>query len=459
MRLMNSWVDRMSLGILALLVTGVMGVGARGETLNEALVSAYLNNPTLLVERASLRSTDEQVPRALSGWRPTVWVTTEIGKADVETESAFFSSGEMRSPATIALTIIQPLFRGGRTVAETRRAKNLVMASRARLVETEQNVLLQVASAYMNVLRDQQVFNLAINNEQRLRRQLKAAQDRFEVGEVTRTDVAQAEARVSNAIAERVRGRSDLINSRASYLNVTGSLPENLTPPSPLTGLPESELASREIATEENPLILRALYIEYAARADIDVRMAVLLPTIELNGEISRNEDTSSRGSLTTRKQITASMTIPLYQSGAEHSDVRAAREVASQRRIEIEQNRRAVLENVTKSWESLLTARAQIVAFRDAVRAAGIALDGVEQEAVVGSRTILDVLDAEQELFNVRIDLVRAERDNVVASYFLKAAIGRLSVVALGLDVPIYDETRYYNAVRDKAWGFWKVE
>ncbi|MDK1020670.1 MAG: TolC family outer membrane protein [Candidatus Hydrogenedentes bacterium] len=456
---MNSWVNRMSLGILALLITGVMGVGARGETLNEALVSAYLNNPTLLVERASLRSTDERVPRALSGWRPTVWVTTEIGKADVETESTAFSAGENRTPSTLSLTIIQPLFRGGRTVAETRRAKNLVMADRARLVETEQNVLLQVASAYMNVLRDQQVLELAINNEQRLRRQLQAAQDRFEVGEVTRTDVAQAEARVSNAIAEQVRGKSDLIVARAAYLNVTGSLPENLTPPPPLNDLPESELASREIATKESPVILRALYIERAARADIDARMAVLLPTVELNGEISRKEDTSSRGSLITRTQIIASMTIPLYQSGAEHSDVRAAREVASQRRIEIEQNRRAVLENVTQSWESLLTARAQIVAFRDAVRAAGIALDGVEQEAVVGSRTILDVLDAEQELFNVRIDLVRAERDNVVASYSLKAAIGRLSVVALGLDVPIYDETRYYKAVRDKAWGFWKVE
>ena len=139
--------------------------------------------------------------------------------------------------------------------------------------------------------------------------------------------------------------------------------------------------------------------------------------------------------------------------------DVRAARELASQRRVEIELSRRNVLENVTRSWESLLTAVAQITAFKDAVRAAGIALDGVEQEAVVGSRTILDVLDAEQELFDVRVDLVRAERDNVVASYFLQAAIGRLSVSNLGLDVPIYDETLHYKAVRDKFWGFGKVE
>lgn len=443
-------------GALALLV---IAAEARGETLAEAMVAAYLNNPDLLVERASLRASDEQVPRALSGWRPTIRVTGEIGKADVETETAFFSSNEIRTPARVALILTQPLYRGGLTTAETRRAENLVLADRARLVAAEQNVLLRVTSAYMNVLRDQEVLNLAVNNEKRLRRQLQAARDRFEVGEVTRTDVAQAEARVSNAVAERVRGESDLITSRAAYLKATGFLPENLTPPPPLTGMPESELASREAATRESPVILRAVYIERAARNDIDVRMAALLPTIDLNGELSRSEDSSSRNSLTTRQQISASITVPLYQSGSEHSDVRAAREVASQRRIEIEQNRRAVLENVTQSWENLLTAQAEIAAFRDAVRAAAIALDGVEQEAAVGSRTTLDVLDAEQELFDVRVELVRAERDNVVASYSLQASMGRLSVSSLGLEVRLYDEKIHYNEVRDKAWGFGEVE
>ena len=453
---MTPWFKGMSVGLLALVV---LAAEAGSETLDQALAAAYLNNPILLGERVSLRSTDEQVPRALSGWRPTVRVTADIGKADVDSESAVSSSNEVRTPASVALKLTQPLFRGGLTVAQTRNAENLVLADRARLVETEQSVLLSVVGAYMDVLRDLEVLDLAVNNEQRLRRQLQATRDRFEVGEVTRTDVAQAEARVSNSIAERVRSKSDLVVSRAAYLNTTGSLPENLTPPPPLTGQPESELASREIATKHSPVILRALYIERAARADIDIRMAALLPTIELSGEFSRNEDSSSRGSLTTRREITASMTIPLYQSGAEHSDVRAARELASQRRIEIEQSRRAVLENVTRTWEDLLTARAQIAAFRDAVRAAEIALDGVEQEAAVGSRTTLDVLDAEQELFDVRVDLVGAERDHVVASYSLQAAIGRLSVRNLGLDVPVYDEKRHYNEVRDKVWGFGKAE
>ncbi|MFP6728793.1 MAG: TolC family outer membrane protein [Alphaproteobacteria bacterium] len=457
---MNRWLNRMLSGMLAVpLAVLVVAVEVRAETLNEAFIAAYQNNPTLLVARAALRATDEQVPRALSGWRPTVIVISEFGKAEVETETAFFSSDEVRTPASVALSIIQPVFSGGLTVAETRRAEYTVLADRAQLRETEQTVLLRVAAAYLDVVREQQVLNLAINNEERLKRQLQAARDRFEVGEVTRTDVAQAEARVSNAAAERVSSKSNLNSSRAAYLSATGFLPVDLTTPLALTGLPGSELGSREIATKENPIIWRALYVERAARANIDARMAVLLPTVDLNGEISRNEDTSSRGSLTTRSQITATVTIPLYQSGSEHSDVRAARELASQRRIEIELNRRSVLENVTRSWESRLTAGAQIIAFKDAVRAAEIALDGVEQEAVVGSRTILDVLDAEQELFDVRVDLVRAERDYVVAGYFLKAAIGRLSVSKLGLDVPIYDEIRHYNLVRDKFWGFGDVE
>ena len=453
---MNPWVCRMALGILALFV---MATEARSETLSEALIAAYVNNPTLLGERASLRSTDEQVPRALSGWRPTVTLTGEAGASRVDSQSGFFGASQNRNLRAIRGTLTQPLYRGGRTVATTSRAENLVMADRAKLIDTEQAVLREVVSAYMNVLRDREVLNLAINNEERLRRQLQAARDRFEVGEVTRTDVAQAEARVSNAVAERVTTESNLVASRAAYLNVTGSLPANLSQPPPLNNLPESELQSREIATKESPEILRALYIERAARDDIAVQFGVLLPTLDLNGELRRTEDGSSRDSLSNSASITARLTVPLYQSGSEHSDVRAAREVASQRRIEIEQTRRSVLENVTQSWENLLTARARITAFRDAVRAAEIALDGVEQEAAVGSRTTLDVLDAEQELFDVRVDLVSAERDNVVASYFLQAAIGRLSVANLGLNVPIYDETRHYNEVRDKAWGYGEVD
>jgi TolC family type I secretion outer membrane protein len=306
----------------------------------------------------------------------------------------------------------------------------------------------------MDVMRDQAVLKLAKNNEQRLRRQLEAAQDRFDVGEVTRTDVAQAEARVANAVAERVGAAAELTAARAAYLNVVGSLPGQLRSPPTLAYLPATEREAREIAVEHNPTIRRAVFIERAARADIAVQFGVLLPRLELTAEMSRTEDASSRDSLITRNEISAQLTVPLYQSGSEHSRVRATREVASQRRIEIEEARRSVLETTTLWWEMLVTARAQIVAFREAVRAAEIALDGVEQEAEVGSRTTLDVLDAEQELFLVRIDLVRAEHDDVVASYTLEAVIGRLTAARLGLPVQTYDPTSHYLAVRDLIWG-----
>ena len=446
-------VKRLWFGIAALLMA-VSIRGAAGETLAEAMAVAYLDNPTLASARAALRATDEQVPEALSGWRPTVTVTGELGKADVESESGFFGADEVRTPRSIQLDITQPLYRGGRTVAETSRTENQVRADRARLIEVEQNVLLRVATAYMDVMRDQAVLKLAINNEQRLRRQLEAARDRFEVGEVTRTDVAQAEARVSNAVAERVRGEADLINGRASYLSVVGSLPGQLSSPPALANLPGTELEARNVAIEESPTIQRAIHLERAARDDIAVRFGVLLPSLNLTALFNHVEDSASKGSLTERNEITARLTVPLYQSGSEHALVRAAREVASQRRIEIEVSRRAVLENVTLWWENLVTARAQIEAFRDGVRAAEIALDGVEQEAAVGSRTTLDVLDAEQELFDIQVDLVRAEHDDVVASYALEAAIGRLTAENLSLPTQIYDPTRHYDEVRDKFWG-----
>ncbi|MFQ5959338.1 MAG: TolC family outer membrane protein, partial [Alphaproteobacteria bacterium] len=306
------------LGLLAL-IAGVtaMAPGVVGETLEEAMVTAYASNPTLLAQRAALRATDEGVSQALSGWRPTLSATGEIGKQDVTTESGFFTSDDVRTPETYSLNLSQPIFRGWRTVAETAEAENLVRADRAQLAEVEQDVLLQTATAYMDVLRDQAVLELAINNEQRLRRQLEAAQDRFDVGEVTRTDVAQAEARLSNAIADRIRARSDLTSARATYLNVVGVLPGKLSPPPDMVGLPDAERDAHEIAAEENPTILRAVYAERAARQEVRGAVGGLLPEVSLDADLRRAEDQASRGSLTESASLSARITIPLYQAGS----------------------------------------------------------------------------------------------------------------------------------------------
>ena len=439
----------------AILVIGSLHHSLHAETLWGALAMAYSGNPTLLAARASLRALDEEVPRALSGWRPTVTFTGETGKARVDTESGFFSSKDTRTPKSYVLNLTQPLFRGGRTVEGARRAENLVLAGRERLRTTEQEVLQQAVAAYMDVLRGQAVVELDRGNERVLRRQLQATQDRFEVGELTRTDIAQSEARLSRATSERVRAEGELIASRANYKRVIGVAPGVLEPAPPLSDLPATEEQALAVAEAESPDLLAPRFEEQAARHAVRATAGNLLPTLSLNGELSRLEDASTRDSVSERARIIARVTVPLYQSGAEWSQVRQARQTLSQRRLQVDESRRAVTEQVTRAWEALLTARARIRSDKDQVRANQIALEGVREEASVGARTILDVLDAEQELLDARVSLVRTERDEYVAGFELRQAVGRLSARRLALQVELYDPSAHYKAVRNKWLGF----
>ncbi|MBT3925895.1 MAG: TolC family outer membrane protein [Rhodospirillaceae bacterium] len=428
------------------------------ESLEQALISAYQNNPTLLAERAALRATDEGVASALSGWRPTVQIDGDAGFAETETTTV---SGGLTSktesslqPRSFSFSITEPLYRGGRTIAETSSAKNLVDAGRATLALAEQSILLDGVTAYMDVLRTQSVVELNRHNERVVARQHQAAQDRFEVGEVTRTDVAQAEARVAQAKADRISAEGDLISARATYRQVIGDLPGKLAWPAALAGVPASEREALQTANVANPSIIGADYAELSARDDIDVALSDLLPQVSLSAGYDRQYDVSSATEQADSLSLSAIVTVPLYQSGAEHASVRRSKQIASQRRLEFEEARRAVLEEVTRAWEALITAQAKIAAFESQVRAAELALEGVEQEVLVGLRTTLDVLDAEQELFTARVNLVGAERDAVVSSYWVKSTVGELTAAALGLPVESYDADAHYRAVGGKWFG-----
>ena len=431
---------------------------AFAESLVEALASAYQNNPTLLAERASLRATDEGVASALSGWRPTVQIDGDAGFSESETTSV--TSGfttttkDSRQPRSFSFTITEPLYRGGRTEAETLSAENLVDAGRAGLAVTEQRVLLDAVTAYMDVLRNKTVVQLNRNNERVVERQLQAARDRFEVGEVTRTDVAQAEARAAQAKADRIGAEGNLISSRATYRQFIGDLPGKLEWPARIGGVPANERDALQAASTANPTIVSANFAELSARDDIDVAISDLLPQVSLRGAYDRSFDVSAFTEELDSLSLSAVVTVPLYQSGAVHSAVRRSKQIASQRRLEYEEARRAVFEEVTRAWESLITAQAQISAFQAQVRAAELALEGVEQETIVGLRTTLDVLDAEQEVFAAGVNLVSAERDAVVSSYWVKATIGELTAVALELPVERYDADAHYRSVRDKWFG-----
>jgi TolC family type I secretion outer membrane protein len=448
----------------ALMLALVAPGAAWSMTIDEALSLAYNNNPTLLSQRAALRATDELVPQALSNYRPTITGSASYGRQWVNSQNnALTGNGTAASnPGTAGVTLQQPLFRGGRTIAQTQQAENTVLAARAQLLTAEQTVLFNAATAYLNVLRDQAVVDLNINNEQVLRRQLQATRDRFNVGEVTRTDVSQAEASLSTATAGRVAAEGTLAASRANFVNVIGVMPENITFPTKPLDLPKSVQEATNIAAERNPNVIAALYNERAARYGVDLVEGELLPTLSLNGTFARQVDQLSAASAGTLNRdnsanaasITAQLSVPLYEAGSVTSRVRAAKQTVSQRRQDVLTQRRSAIENATRAYNNLLSTRAQIVSFQAAVRANTIALDGVRQENLAGLRTVLDVLDAEQALLGSRVSLVSAQRDATLAQYDVRQAVGLLTAADLKLQVDTYNVENHYNDVRNKIWG-----
>lgn len=440
----------------ALLLAALMPGSADALTMQEALARAYEANPELQSERAALRGTDEAVPQALSGWRPEVSVSGSIGRTEVESKfnEASSRTENSLSPRSTSLDVSQPLYRGGRTTAATDRAKAEVQAARARLVSVEQSVLLRVASAYVNVVRDQAVVELNDNNQQVLSRQLEAAQDRFRVGEVTRTDVSQAESRLERARADRAAAQGDLETSRANFQRLVGASPESLEVADPLDELPGSKDEAITLAARRNPDVVAAEFDRLAADKQVGEVRGELLPTISLDGSLERSDEATNTGSEREELSVLLNVTVPLYQQGSVYSRTREARQVLQQALAEVDNQRRVAVENATQSWETLVASRAEIVARRAQVKSAELALEGVEREQQVGSRTVLDVLDAEQELLDARVNLVRAERDLVVASYQVKAAAGQLTATDLGLPVTLYDFDAHYRSVRNQWWG-----
>ena len=427
---------------------------ASAQTLAEALAAAYSSNPTLGASRAELRSVNERVPQALSNWRPDLRITGSAGKQRIESESSFFSNQEATTPADVAATLSQPLYRGGRTTAGTQRAENEVLSQRAVLHSVEQSVLLRGATAYMDVWRDQAVLRLNVSNEQVLQRQLEASRDRFSVGEVTRTDVAQSETRLAFAVAARIAAEGDLATGRAVFQEVIGGEPGELPPPPPIKDLPGSMNDVIDASVSKNPDVLAASFAEKAARRQVREVFGELLPTVSLTASVSHSEESSSRDSETDRARILAEVTVPLYQQGAVSSRVREAKQISSQRRIQVEESRRRAEQEAISAWKRLQTARAQIKSLESGVDSAEIALEGVRQENEVGARTVLDILDAEQELLDAQVSLVRSRRDEVVASFEVLAAVGRLTARDLGLAVDIYDLLTDYGKVRNRWFG-----
>jgi len=442
--------------VVAVSVSVVASAGsADAQTLDEAFAAAYLNNPDLLAARAGLRSTDEGVPQALANWRPDVSVSADVGASSVFNSASTTDRRQHRDPKSVTLSVTQPLFRGGRTLAATAGAENDVRAARARLLTTEQTVLLATATAYMDVYRDQAVLDLNINNERVLQRQLEATRDRFSVGEITRTDVNQAEARLATAVADRIQSEGDLEVSRAAYKKVVGEaiISKLQLPASPAIEPTSVEDAAR-IAVRKNPDVIAAEFDRKAALDNVDEVWGELLPEVDVSASVSRSLQSSGESGRNDTAEITLNLSVPLYQKGSVYSRLRQSRQQAAQQVRLIDSQRRTAIEAATAAWENVATAGARVQSLRTSIEASVVALEGVEREAAVGSRTVLDVLDAEQELLNSRVAHVRGQRDESVAIYQLLSAIGKLTARGLNLPVEMYDPTANYKQVREKWFG-----
>ncbi|HTZ79564.1 MAG TPA: TolC family outer membrane protein [Stellaceae bacterium] len=451
----------MRLPSAALLVLGVCGgfaSAARAETLTEALTEAYQYNPQILAQRAHLRATDEGVPQALSGWRPTVQFTGSAGSAIISGHPVVPGTDDpdqSLTPRSLDLNLTQPVYTGGRVGALRDEAEHNVQADRARTQLIEEQVLFSVAQAYLDVVRDQATVDLNINNEQVLRRQLEATNDQFRVGEVTRTDVAQAESRLALATADRVQAEGNLRSSRANYERAVGHPPGKLSAPTEQPILPATLDEGIAISVQNNPNVVVALYTQKAGEDNVRAIRDQLLPQIAVVGDLNRQIETQVASRETSEASLIARMTVPLYEGGNIYSQTRQAKQSVSQFRSQVLDAQQAATQSVTRDWQTIQALRARVRSLGSTISAAAIALEGVRQESQVGSRTILDVLNAEQELFTDRVTLVQAQHDLAIAEYDLTQQIGRLTAQDLKLPTEYYDVDTHYKAVHDKWIGF----
>jgi len=439
-----SWKSAEAAVLLALLVATPP---ASAETLAEALARAYATNPTLESERTSLRSQDEAVAKARAGLRPSLSLDASLSR-----KNSVSTTSVATTPTSLTLSLSQTLYRGGRITNGIDLAEVQLLSARARLVTTEQQVLSSVVDAYVNLLRDQAILQLNRYSEQVLKSALKAARDRFQLGAATRTDIAQAESRVSAAAASRIQSEGQWQSSVATYWRILGQAPASIEAPDPLEGLPETLEATIAIALDESPSLIIAELAAVAADRGIDAANGALLPTVSLSASSKRSADLVRWGKTTTSNSIGLSVSMPLYQGGAEYASIRSAKQSRSEALIDTDAARRQVETKVTQAWHHLATARAAIYSRSDQVRASEVALDGVRQEEAVGARTLLDVLNAQKDLQDARVLLVTSRRDEIVASYALLSAMGRLTAASLGLQIRLYDPTDHYLEVRN-AW------
>jgi outer membrane protein len=432
---------------------------AQAETLADAINAAYARNPTLEAARANSRATDELYPQARSRLLPQVSATVTFGEQRIDNDLSDKAASDIfrSKPGSYGLQATQSVFAGGRNIGAINQANANIDAAQEGLRSTEQNVLLAVIAAYMDVRRDAEILNIRANNADLLMRQVEEAQARFDVGEITRTDVAQAQARMAGARAQLAVARSNLEASRANYTAIVGNPPGQLEPPPEAPALPSALDMAIEQGLLANPDYRQLQSQVKAARSQITIDRASLLPQVSVTGRLTRNFDDYKLPSGIAQPDdqaasAVATLTIPLYQGGFARSRVAQSRDNLHRVEAQAESARRQVTTDVTTAWNDLDAARQTIVSTREQVEANQLAFDGAEQERDVGLRTTIEVLNAQQELLDSRVAQAQAERNAYVAAHSLLQAVGDLEPKALGVNAPLYDPDKHRKAV---GWRF----
>ncbi len=453
------WRALLSLALLIALFDAT-GPAAQAETISGALAKAYVFSPDLGQQRAATRAADENIPRATGAFRPTITGTATAGVAHTVTDNPLSRTTTNTDyhtyPRSAGVTLTQTLYNGNRTVNSVRQAESTVLQSRETLRLSELNILVNAATAYMNVLRDTALLQLAQSNIDVLQQQLRQTNDRFQVGEVTRTDVAQSQAALSAGQASAFTARSNLQNSLGVYRQLIGEPPRNLSPARPLEALlPHSQLQAIEISQTQHPAIESALHAVDVSALNVKVLEGALYPTLSIQGSVSETLDAQNIPmDRIFNAQAIGNLTVPIYDGGTSYANIRQAKELLGQSRLQADVQREFIRSQVVTAWGAYQNTKLSIQSLQAQARANEVALAGVRDEARVGQRTTLDVLNAQQALLNARVQLVSAQRDQVVNSYALLASTGQLSAVGLGLDVTPYDPTIHFDQVKDKIIG-----
>jgi outer membrane protein len=425
------------------------------DTIEAALVRAYQNNPQLNAQRAQVRSVEENVPQALSGYRPKVALTASGGVQYTDLKQGGVKLTGTQEPRSAGLTVTQTVYNGNQTANRTRAAESQVSGAREGLRVLEQTVLLSAATIYMDYLRDAAIVEVQKSNVRVLEQTLKQTRDRFNVGEVTRTDVAQSEAQLAAGRTQELTAESNLTTTRSNFRRIIGNEPSNLAPGSPVDRfLPGALPAAVELSLIENPNVTAAMYGIDVNFLQVKINEGALLPTVSLQASVQQSNDQQLTIQKTFGASAVAQLSVPIYQGGGEYSLIRQSKETLAQQRLNLDTTRDQTRANTVSAWGQLEAGKAQVTSAQSQVTASEIALNGVREEAKAGQRTTLDVLNAQQTLVNARVALVTAQHDRVVASYSVLNAVGRLSPQVLNLPTTTYDPSVHYQQVRDSWFG-----